>query len=88
MAKQKPNCIRLEVKPNKARDRVLDWMVTKAGQEYCLTSTKQAALNEAALLKDAILIEGGTVSLRIKSKLGKFQREHTYPRSAETKAKG
>lgn len=77
--------IRIEVAPNKARDRTLDWKVTKAGKEYCCARTKKGALEEAMLLKDATLVGGDTVSLRIKRKDGTYQDERTFPRSSDPK---
>lgn len=81
--------IRIEVAPNKARDRTMDWKVKKNGKEYSCARTKKGAMTDAKYLKNLELVAGNTVSLRIKSQDGRFQEERTYPRSSDPrKSKG
>lgn len=75
--------VRMEVCPNKARNRTQPWKVTKAGQLLFEHRTQRAAIDAARLAADCVVLEGNTVTLKIKRPTGEVRDERTYPRGSD-----
>lgn len=72
--------IKMEVAPYKGC-----WMITKDGVWLETRRTQAAGICCAKLRIAALLIEGRTVTLKIKRPNGNIREERTYPRSSDPK---
>lgn len=75
--------IRIEVCPNKARNRTLPWKVTQNRVQFFECATQAVAIRTAVAMAGARVAEGGTVTLKIKRPDGRIRDERSYPRSSD-----
>lgn len=72
--------IKMEVAPSKGY-----WKATEGGRTIGVRCTQGEAICCARLRIAALLIEGRTVTLKIKRPNGEIREERTYPRSSDPK---
>lgn len=75
--------VRLEVCPQKGRNKAHPWKVTQSGQTMFECDTQGIAIRTARALADARVAEGKTCTLKIKRPNGEIREERTYPRSSD-----
>lgn len=74
--------IKLEVCPQKG-NKEFPWKLTEDGQVMFLGQTQREAIRAARLTTDALMMNGLTISLKIKRRDGTIREERTYPRSSD-----
>jgi len=77
--------VRVEVCPQKGRDKAYPWKVTRDGRLAWEHLTQRDAIGAARLVVELIVMEGGKCTLKIKRPNGEIREERTYPRSSDPK---
>lgn len=85
MAAVKRKRVRLEVAPQRKANPDKPWKVTRDSVTLFEHATFREALSAAKLTADCIVLEGGTVTLKMKRRDGAIRKhgEFTYPRRSD-----
>lgn len=75
--------VRIEVCPQKGRNKAHPWKVTQDSQTLFEHDTQREATTAARLLADTLVMQGRTATLKIKRPNGEVRDERTYPRSSD-----